>query len=224
MPFLFDDADHGPAILNPRNLLGDILHTTDGGVSQYAGGPNFKLLLVRADYVFGVAHANQKVMQQRAMLHVNRELQRWHLTKEGIQYEPLSFVTYPTLVGSAPNDTCIAAKTMQSSTLFMFSAWLLNNRLARFRRVPEGEANNFQTAQGLLRSSQCLKAWYTLVFENPTHVPTQEAARILAFAKKACRSMAGSLWKHRETDTPCFNSHVQKHSKIGKPGMPQHLH
>ena len=81
MPFLFPDADHGPAILSPRNRLGDILHTMDGGVCQYAGGSNFKLLLVRAEYVFGVAaHASQHVMQHRAMLHVNRELHHWYLT------------------------------------------------------------------------------------------------------------------------------------------------
>ena len=123
MPFLFLDADHCPTILNPCNLLGDLLHTLDGDVCQYAGGSNFKLLLVRAEYVFGVAaHASQHVMQQRAMLHVNQELQRWYLTPEGKQYEPLSYVNYTTLVGSEPNNPCISAKGMQSRTLFMFSA------------------------------------------------------------------------------------------------------
>ena len=151
------------------------------------------------------------------MLHVKQKLAMWHLTPEGKQYEPLSFVTYTTLVGSERNNPCIAAKGMQSRTLFMFSAWLLEKRLQGLWGVLEGEANNFQTAQGLLMSSQYLKAWYTLVFKYPTHVPTQEAARILAFAKKHV-----ALWRVHSgnTEKPKHHALICMSKSVPRSGGP----
>ena len=81
-PLVFD-TDYGDPILNPANMLGDILHTVDAGCAQYCGGEVFKLFFEHAVPVLRVApHANKTVVEKRCMNIINDNLQTWYMAAE----------------------------------------------------------------------------------------------------------------------------------------------
>ena len=59
---LFFNVEYGPPVLTQERLVGDLLHTGDGGVCQYAGGSNFEFLSRHAPAVFGFPNSPNKVL------------------------------------------------------------------------------------------------------------------------------------------------------------------
>ena len=53
-PLVFDTSYSDEPVLDGSRLVGDVLHTTDGGVSQYSAGFTFKLILDNAVQAFRV--------------------------------------------------------------------------------------------------------------------------------------------------------------------------
>ena len=52
-PLIFDET-YGEPVLAPETIVGDILHTGDGGVAQYSSGANFRIVLDNAVTVLNV--------------------------------------------------------------------------------------------------------------------------------------------------------------------------
>ena len=59
---LFFNVEYGDPVLTQERLVGDLLHTGDGGVCQYAGGSNFEFLLQHAPHAFGIPHSTNQVL------------------------------------------------------------------------------------------------------------------------------------------------------------------
>ena len=140
-------TDYGDPVLRGMHLVGDVLHTVDGGAKQYAGGANFKFILVHAEHTLGVHRAAQAVMETHAMRKINTSLTAWHLTPDARGLEQMSDVVVKNLIGGKDaKDACIDAKAMQSRMLFFFSVHLLNQIVPRLRgdlrRTAKGQAKS----------------------------------------------------------------------------------
>ena len=62
-PLVFDSSYSDEPVLDGSRLVGDVLHTTDGGVAQYSGGSTFQLILDNAVEALRIP-AGPKVIQR----------------------------------------------------------------------------------------------------------------------------------------------------------------
>ena len=81
-PLIFCTDFSSEPVLNPEHLVGDVLHTTDGGVSQYIGGAIFGVTIKHSEHVLGVKGNTAKVRHKAAAHRLRAMLDDWHLSDE----------------------------------------------------------------------------------------------------------------------------------------------
>ena len=176
-----DNIDEEP-VLDGSHIVGDVLHTVDGGVAQYAGGSNYNLVLENAVMALKIAPGTKATVEKHAIDKINSMLNAWYLTPEARGFEPMTDVVKRTLIGSgAP--PCIDAKAMHSRMLFLFSIVLLSKIESRL----QGQVR--ESAKGLLRASECLQKWYGIIQKPTTIIPETDCKNAIRLARKHC-----TLW------------------------------
>jgi hypothetical protein len=207
----------GEPILEPGRIVGDLLHTVDGGVCQYAAGAIFSLLVKHAAPVLGVArHRLRRVTEQRALERLRVRLRDFYLTEEGAHTEHMSHVTLRTFIGSDLASPVVDAKAMQSRGLFLFSHWLLARTVDHFRPLPQ-EA--YDQAKGLLKSAECLRDWLAAIRACGPVMPLAECSRCETLAVKHV-----VLWRAHTGAAPKPKHHafVEMSRALRTTGNPAH--
>ena len=177
--YFCDDYGGGP-LVEPGQLVGDILHTVDGGCAQYCGGAIFNLTIEHAECVLGAKASTNKVVRRlRALGQIRLQMRLWALSADSKGYTVMSYITIRNLIGA--DKACIDAKAIESRGLFVFVVWLLAKTVHKFRRLP-GDVSN--TAMGLLKSGQCLRQWYAHVYAHGPVIPGHICKDALAATKK----------------------------------------
>ena len=106
----------------------------------------------------------------------------------------MEYIRLRNLVGGNPDHPAIDAKGMQSRMLCMFARWLLHTHVRRFKQVSE---EMFAKATGLLKSADCLRAWYEIVHSHGPQVPEEACALAVSLAKKHI-----TLWAAHSGSSP----------------------
>ena len=216
-PLFFNtDYDDQP-ILEPERIVGDMLHTVDGRVCQYAGGAIFALLVEHAVPALGVPrHRSRLVLEQRAIVVLRRKLREFYQS-DGRNLEQMSHITLRNLVGADMTNPVIDAKAMQSRMLFYFAHWLLHGTQDT---IGQHAPALVERAGGLLRSADHLKAWLVAVLSHGPVMPGNVAVSCLTLAIKhvvAWRKYAGAQLK------PKHHAFVELSRALPRMGNPTHF-
>ena len=74
------DETYGEPVLELECIVGDILHTGDGGVAQYSAGSHFRIVLDNAVQVLNARGGTKVTREKLATWKINDFVQRWYLT------------------------------------------------------------------------------------------------------------------------------------------------
>ena len=90
-PLVFDTTFGNP-VLEGWRIVGDVLHTVDAGVAQYAGGSNFAFMLEHSSETLMVTKSTKAVMEKSAMDNINARLNAFYLTQDARGLEHMTDV------------------------------------------------------------------------------------------------------------------------------------
>ncbi len=208
--------------MEPDRILGDLLHTVDGGVCQYAAAQIFTLFIKHATAALGAApHRLKSMMEQRALARLRGMLHLFYISPDGGRVEQMPHVTLRTFVGTDQRHPVCDAKAKQSRGLFYFAHWLLQRNVERFKSIAAGGQGRhpYERAKGLLRSANCLKDWLELVLAAGAVLPPDECAKGQVLAVKHV-----VLWKAFAEDTlkPKHHAFVELARRLHRAGNPAH--
>ena len=171
------------AALEPDAQVGDLLHTVDGGASQYLSGAIFDLFIKHAVQIFNIAGGRVEVVRKRAVVELRSCIQKWARTPEGKKYGDV-YVELHNLIGGGA-EPCVVAKAMDSRALFFFARHILSQHIRIFLMLPDDVDDVAAKANTLLASAGALAQWYEIIFKYGYQIPRHECAQAVRLAKKS---------------------------------------
>ena len=107
-PLLFKDESDDENPIEPEQLVGDVLHTIDGGVCQFAAGPIFKLFYTTPEVLSVSTLGRKEKVTRRVTTALGHHLVKFFSTdgKHLISRVDPADLSMRTLIGTDPDAPC----------------------------------------------------------------------------------------------------------------------
>ena len=182
-PLLFKDESDDENPVEPEQLVGDVLHTIDGGCCQFTAGPIFKLFYTKPEVLSVATFGRKKRRERRVTTAIGHHLNKFFSTDGKhlrCKLDPAD-LSMRTLIGKDPDAPCVDAKAYDSRCLFYFSVYMLGKYMPELQHVG-GEIA--EQAHWLKQSSDALVDWFKIILKHRHVIPPDDCAKALLLAKK----------------------------------------
>ena len=182
-PLLFKDESDDENPIEPEQLVGDVLHTIDGGCCQFAAGPIFKLFYTKPEVLSVSTLGAKKRVNRRVTTALGHHLNKFFSTdgKHLISRVDPADLSMRTLIGTDPDAPCVDAKAYDSRCLFYFSVYMLGLYMPEFQHMG-GEIA--EKARLLKQSGNALVDWLKIINGHGPIIPPDDCAKALLLAKR----------------------------------------
>ena len=182
-PLLFKNESDDENPIEPEQIVGDVLHTIDGGCCQFAAGPIFKLFYTKPEVLSVSTWGRKKRVNIRVTTALRHHLNNFFSTdgKHLISRVDEADLSMRTLLGKDADDPCVDAKAYDSRCLFYFSVYMLGRYMPEFQDMG-GEIA--EKAHWLKQSGDALVNWLKIINEHGPIIPSGDCAKALVLAKK----------------------------------------